>query len=197
MSTLRWHGNETGTHLACRPRDRLHHRSRTKLNWEHPLISLVINYHRLLGADMKHLEAHFRCNKARDLLDAAHSLIAYLGADWNKHGLEAAGPEDAARTLTEYGAAGSAGLALPNRCDPRLPACRSYINRYAGARAPATAIIAAVCPGGVMSTSVPDLSIVRFRSHRLAVKAIPSPTVSRTSLPYHAPSTEKTEQHIH
>ena len=71
--------------IACRTRDRLDDRSRTKLDWEYPLISLIINYHWLLGADMKHLEAHFRCNKAHDLLDAAHSLIAYLGPDWNKH----------------------------------------------------------------------------------------------------------------
>jgi hypothetical protein len=40
-----------------------------------------------------------------------------------------------------------------------------------------------------MSTSVPDLLIVRSR--RLAVKAIiPSPTISRTSLPDLAPGTE-------
>jgi hypothetical protein len=104
----------------------------------------------------------------------------------------------ATRVLTQNTQAGrrerpDSGLAQLMQPAGPLPACRSCINRYAGARASATAIIAAVCPGGVMSTSVPDLLIVRL--YRLAVKAIiPSPTVSRTSLPGPAPATERTEQ---
>ena len=51
---------------------------------------------------------------------------------------------------------------LPNT-DPRrlLPARCSHISRYASARASATASIAALCPAGVMSTSVPDILILR------------------------------------
>ena len=72
-----------------------------------------------------------------------------------------------------------------------LPACRWYFSRYADARASATAIIAAPCPGGVMSTSVPDLLIVRSR--RLAVKAtVPSLAVFATS--YLAPGAGRTER---
>jgi hypothetical protein len=81
---------------------------------------------------------------------------------------------------------GLAQLMRPARAAPGVPLVYS---RYAGTRACATAIIAALCPGGVMSTFIPDLQIVGafipdlqiVGPRRLAVKGI--------SLPHLAPGT--------